>query len=80
MKKYIISIDRQSRKFGIIEDDFNLVRDFEPYESEAQAIELAKAWISVKQDGNPNAPEPEIAYPNVTRMAMTTSRRRRKKV
>lgn len=80
MKNYIISIDRQSRKFGIMDDGFNLVRDFEPYESEALAIELARAWIAVKQEGNPNAPEPEIVYPNVTRMTMTTSRRRRKKV
>ena len=64
-----ISIERTTKRYAIF-DGFSCVRTFMPYTDEAQAIAKAKAWVAERTDI-----EPEITYPNITRM--TVSRRRK---
>lgn len=63
-----ISIDRGAKKFAVF-DGYNCVRTFEAYTSEAQALADGKAWVAERTDV-----EPEITYPRITKMTITTSR------
>lgn len=66
-----ISVDRSSKKWACF-DQFECVKDFETYTSEADAIAEAKKWFAER-----TRLVPEIVYPQITRMTMTTSRRRK---
>ena len=71
MNQPLISIDRASRTWAVF-DGWEICKEFCPYESEEAAIEEGKAWVAAQK-----SPEPEIAYPKITKMVLSTSRRRR---
>lgn len=66
-----ISVDRQAKKIAVC-DEFSMVRPFRPYRVEETAIEEAKAWIAKHTDI-----KPQIVYPMVNRLTMSTGRRKR---
>lgn len=69
---FTISIDRQAKKSAIFKDSFTLVCDFTPYADEALALASAKTWCETNGD-----PNPEVVYPRIDSMRITTTRRRR---
>lgn len=68
-----ISIDRQSKSWAVFKSQIFPVKDFTAYESEEGALKEAKAWVSER-----SSEEPEIVYPNVTRMTVSYGRRKRR--
>lgn len=64
-----ISIDRQGKSWAVFHN-FDCVRDFAPYSSEAVALTTAKLWCR-----RYSVHEPEVVYPQITSMRIT----RRKK-
>lgn len=67
-----ISIDRQAKSWAVYDDMFDCVKPFEPYADEAAALATARAWILER-----GGVEPKVVYPSITRMTMSTGRRRR---
>jgi hypothetical protein len=45
-KRYLISIDRNSKGWAVFENEFELVKPFERYDDEALALAEAKAWVA----------------------------------
>lgn len=66
-----ISIDRQAKKAAIFKG-LDIVSDFTPYTDEAFALATARAWCEANGD-----PSPEVVYPRIDSMRVTTTRRRR---
>jgi hypothetical protein len=64
-----ISIERKTKRYAIF-DGFSCVRTFMDYTDEAQAIADGRAWIAERTDV-----EPEITYPNITRMTVSRTRK-----
>jgi hypothetical protein len=69
-EKLKISIDRGARKWAVFKDEFTLIRDFEGYTNEADALEGAKAWCRGYGDESPS-----VVYPQITSMRITRKRR-----
>lgn len=69
--KPCISVSRSSKVIAVF-DDYKVVRDFRPYLDETKAIDAAKAWIKQYTDV-----APDVVFPVVTRMTMSTGRRKR---
>lgn len=67
-----ISIDRQAKKVAVFKDSFTIVSDFRPYADEGFALATAKAWCAENGDLNP-----EVVYPRIDSIRVTTTRRRR---
>jgi hypothetical protein len=63
----IISIDRQSKSFAVFQDDFALLRGFEKYQNEADALAIAKEWCK-QMFGDV---QPEITYPEFSQKVQT---------
>ena len=59
----VISIDRRSKSYAIFNDGVELVRDFQPYTDEQEAIDEAMVWCAQR-----NAKKPRLVYPNITKM------------
>jgi hypothetical protein len=59
---------------AVFANAFECVRDFQEYpeSDEARGVEEAKAWIRERTDA-----EPEIVYPTITSMRMTSRSGRR---
>jgi hypothetical protein len=68
-----ISIDRQAKAWAVFDDQCCLVKPFERFTDEAAALAAAKAWV-LERGGI----EPEIIYPHVTRITMSSGSHRRK--
>lgn len=66
MDNPIISVSRQHKKIAIF-DGYNIVRMFEAYTDEQEAIAEAKAWVAAKTTN-----EPTLAYPVIKKMRMST--------
>lgn len=73
MDQPCISIDRQSKRYAIF-DGLTCVGEFKPYTDEAAAEAAARSEIAKFTDK-----EPEIVYPSITRMTMSSSRTRRRR-
>lgn len=71
MNEPVISLCRNSRSIGIF-DGFKLVKDFETYANELEALEAAKAFCRDKSNQ-----EPQVVYPNIKSIRMTTAKRRK---
>lgn len=71
MKEPKISICRQSRSFAVF-DGFEVVRNFESYTNETNALETAKAFVKERTDK-----EPEVVYPYISSMRITYAKKRR---
>lgn len=71
MKQPCISIQRSNKKVAIF-DGFDCVRGFDDYTDEEHALSEAKSWIAER-----TTIEPEIVYPNITRMTVSKSRRKK---
>lgn len=67
-----ISIDRQAKKVAIFKDSFTIVSAFTPYTDEVFALAAAKTWCEANGD-----PNPEVVYPRIDSIRVTTTRRRR---
>ena len=59
----VISVDRQSKTVACF-DCVDLVRDFESYTSEQDAIANALKWFDQRTDM-----DPRIVYPSITKLA-----------
>jgi hypothetical protein len=66
-----ISIDRQTKAWAVF-DDHKLVKNFENYQVEAEALSAAKVWIAER-----TGVQPTVVYPKVTRMGISLGRRYR---
>ncbi len=71
-KSLTISIDRQAKKIAIFSGLCGIASQFTPYADETMALASAKTWCEANGD-----PDPEVVYPRIDSMRVTTTRRRR---
>lgn len=64
-----IAIERATKRYALF-DGFSVVRCFQDYTDEAEALREGKAWIAERTDI-----APEIVYPSITRMTVRRSRK-----
>lgn len=70
-----ISIDRLAKSWAVFNDTFNCLKAFEPYTSEDAALAAGKAWCK----DHFGVDTPEVVYPNITSIRLSTARPRRRK-
>lgn len=66
LTKPSISIDRMSKSYAVFNDDFTLVRDFQPYTDKDEALAEAKEWIDRHTDVCQG--DIPVIYPSVKKM------------
>ena len=59
MNHYIISIDRASKKCAIFNAQYGIVRDFQPYTSEVDALAEARCFVRKEYHDD----DPDVVYP-----------------
>ena len=64
-ERAMISIDRGAGKWAVFKEDFTLIRPFEPYTDEKEALAMAKEWCKGWGDNSPR-----VVYPSVTSVRM----------
>jgi len=70
MKDPCISIDRAAKAWAVF-DGFECIGGFHKYSDETQALADARAEVAKATDQEPN-----VVYPEITRMTLTRTRRR----
>ena len=61
-----------SKSWAVFDNHFACIKDFTPYLKESDALIVARAWVAER-----SKVEPEVVYPSISRMTVSTGRRRR---
>ena len=70
-ERLTISIDRDSQKWAVFRDDFDLVHPFTPYNKGENVLATASAWCVANGDNTP-----KVVYPRITSMRVHSTKAR----
>lgn len=71
MKEPVISIDRSVKQWAIFDQGIDLIKPFEPYTSEEEAIRLGREFLA---GSFPDAEPARVVYPRIDKMVVTMRR------